>query len=77
MLLWSEIGDTIRVSLSADPVEEVKAGFEMLKSLGLRRRPSVSSRGTRRILKEPETRRLKNRGHLARKRKFESISLQR
>ncbi len=37
-LLWSGIGDTIRVSLSADPVEEVKAGFEMLKSLGLRRR---------------------------------------
>src|SRR5579875_834346 len=28
MLLWSGIGDTIRVSLSADPVEEVKAGFE-------------------------------------------------
>ena len=39
-------------------------------------RPSVSSRGTRTILKEPETRRLKNRGHLARNRKFESISLQ-
>src|SRR5271168_2713645 len=38
MLLWSGIGDTIRVSLSADPVEEVKAGFEMLKSLSLRRR---------------------------------------
>jgi (E)-4-hydroxy-3-methylbut-2-enyl-diphosphate synthase len=38
MLLWSGIGDTIRVSLSADPVEEVKAGFEMLKSLGLRHR---------------------------------------
>src|ERR1700720_3279493 len=38
-------------------------------------RPSVSSRGTRTILKEPETRRLKNRGHLARNRKFESISL--
>jgi len=38
MLLWSGIGDTIRVSLSADPVEEVKTGFEMLKSLGLRRR---------------------------------------
>src|SRR6202007_1745955 len=32
------IGDTIRVSLSADPVEEVKVGFEMLKSLNLRRR---------------------------------------
>src|ERR1700750_350913 len=38
MLLWSGVGDTIRVSLSADPVEEVKAGFEMLKSLNLRRR---------------------------------------
>ena len=36
MLLWSGVGDTIRVSLSADPVEEIKAGFEMLKSLGLR-----------------------------------------
>jgi len=38
MLLWSGIGDTIRVSLSADPVEEVKVGFEMLKSMGLRHR---------------------------------------
>ncbi|HET6222456.1 MAG TPA: flavodoxin-dependent (E)-4-hydroxy-3-methylbut-2-enyl-diphosphate synthase, partial [Dongiaceae bacterium] len=38
MLLWSGIGDTIRVSLSADPVEEVKVGYEILKSLGLRRR---------------------------------------
>ncbi|MFY8105796.1 MAG: flavodoxin-dependent (E)-4-hydroxy-3-methylbut-2-enyl-diphosphate synthase [Elstera sp.] len=38
MLLWSGIGDTIRVSLSADPVEEVKVGFEMLKSLNLRHR---------------------------------------
>ena len=37
-LLWSGIGDTIRVSLSADPVEEVKAGFEILKALRLRRR---------------------------------------
>ncbi len=37
-LLWAGIGDTIRVSLSADPVEEVKAGYEILKSLGLRRR---------------------------------------
>jgi (E)-4-hydroxy-3-methylbut-2-enyl-diphosphate synthase len=37
-LLWAGIGDTIRVSLSADPVEEIKVGFEMLKSLGLRRR---------------------------------------
>lgn len=38
MLLWSGIGDTIRVSLSADPVEEVRVGFEMLKSLDLRHR---------------------------------------
>ena len=38
MLLYEGIGDTIRVSLSADPVEEVRAGFEILKSLGLRRR---------------------------------------
>jgi (E)-4-hydroxy-3-methylbut-2-enyl-diphosphate synthase len=37
-LLWAGIGDTIRVSLSADPVEEIKAGYEILKSLGLRRR---------------------------------------
>ncbi len=37
-LLWAGIGDTIRVSLSAEPVEEVKAGFEILKSLGLRHR---------------------------------------
>ena len=37
-LLWMGIGDTLRVSLSADPVEEVKAGFEILKSLGLRHR---------------------------------------
>jgi (E)-4-hydroxy-3-methylbut-2-enyl-diphosphate synthase len=37
-LLWAGIGDTIRVSLSADPVEEIKVGFDILKSLGLRRR---------------------------------------
>ncbi|MBA3325801.1 MAG: flavodoxin-dependent (E)-4-hydroxy-3-methylbut-2-enyl-diphosphate synthase [Rhodobacteraceae bacterium] len=37
-LLWKGIGDTIRVSLSADPVEEVKVGFEILKALGLRHR---------------------------------------
>ena len=37
-LLWAGIGDTIRVSLSADPAEEVKVAYEMLKSLGLRRR---------------------------------------
>jgi (E)-4-hydroxy-3-methylbut-2-enyl-diphosphate synthase len=38
MLLWSGIGDTIRVSLSADPVEEIRVGFDMLKALGLRHR---------------------------------------
>lgn len=38
MLLWSGIGDTIRVSLSADPVEEIRVGFDILKSLGLRHR---------------------------------------
>ena len=37
-LLWAGIGDTIRVSLSADPTEEVKVGFDMLKSLNLRHR---------------------------------------
>jgi (E)-4-hydroxy-3-methylbut-2-enyl-diphosphate synthase len=37
-LLWAGIGDTIRVSLSADPVEEVRVGYEILKGLGLRRR---------------------------------------
>ncbi len=37
-LLWSGIGDTIRVSLSAHPSEEIKVGYELLKSLGLRRR---------------------------------------
>ncbi|OIN86997.1 MAG: 4-hydroxy-3-methylbut-2-en-1-yl diphosphate synthase [Alphaproteobacteria bacterium CG1_02_46_17] len=37
-LLWAGIGDTIRVSLSADPVEEIKVGFDLLKSLGLRHR---------------------------------------
>ncbi len=37
-LLMEGIGDTIRVSLSSDPVDEVKAGFEILKSLGLRSR---------------------------------------
>ncbi len=38
MLLMDGIGDTLRVSLSADPVEEIKVGFEILKSLGLRAR---------------------------------------
>ena len=37
-LLWMGIGDTIRVSLSADPVEEVRVGYEILKALGLRHR---------------------------------------
>lgn len=37
-LLWAGIGDTIRVSLAADPVEEVRVGFDILKSLGLRAR---------------------------------------
>jgi (E)-4-hydroxy-3-methylbut-2-enyl-diphosphate synthase len=52
MLLWSGIGDTIRVSLSADPVEEVKVGYHILKSLGIRARgvklvscPSCSRQG--------------------------------
>lgn len=37
-LLWYGIGDTIRVSLSAEPEQEVRVGFEILKSLGLRTR---------------------------------------
>tara|TARA_B100000945_G_scaffold101984_1_gene80494 strand:+ start:246 stop:1340 length:1095 start_codon:yes stop_codon:yes gene_type:complete len=37
-LLMQGIGDTIRVSLSADPIEEVKAGFEILNALGIRSR---------------------------------------
>ncbi|MEM6661220.1 MAG: flavodoxin-dependent (E)-4-hydroxy-3-methylbut-2-enyl-diphosphate synthase [Pseudomonadota bacterium] len=37
-LLWMGIGDTLRVSLSAPPEEEVKVGFELLKALGLRHR---------------------------------------
>ena len=36
MLLAEGIGDTLRVSLAADPVEEVKVGFDILKSLGIR-----------------------------------------
>jgi len=35
-LLMDGIGDTIRISLAADPVEEVKVGFDILKSLGIR-----------------------------------------
>jgi len=38
MLLWMGVGDTIRVSLSAEPEEEIKVGFSILKSLGLRHR---------------------------------------
>jgi (E)-4-hydroxy-3-methylbut-2-enyl-diphosphate synthase len=37
-LLWSGVGDTVRVSLSAEPEEEVHVGWEILKSLGLRHR---------------------------------------
>jgi len=37
-LLYSGIGDTIRVSLTADPVEEVKVAWEILRSLGLRKK---------------------------------------
>ena len=37
-LLWAGIGDTMRVSLSAEPEEEVKVGWEMLKALGIRHR---------------------------------------
>ena len=37
-LLWAGIGDTIRVSLAADPLEEVRVGNDLLKSLGLRQR---------------------------------------
>jgi (E)-4-hydroxy-3-methylbut-2-enyl-diphosphate synthase len=38
MLLWSGVGDTIRVSLSAEPEEEIKVGYHLLKALGLRNR---------------------------------------
>jgi len=37
-LLWAGIGDTLRVSLSAEPEEEVHVGWEILKSLGIRHR---------------------------------------
>jgi (E)-4-hydroxy-3-methylbut-2-enyl-diphosphate synthase len=37
-MLWAGIGDTLRVSLSAEPEEEVRVGFEILKALGLRTR---------------------------------------
>ena len=60
-LLWAGIGDTIRVSLSADPVEEIKVGFDILKSLGLRHRgvnviscPSCARQGFN-VIKTVET----------------------
>ena len=37
-LLWAGIGDTIRVSLSAEPEEEIRVGYEILKALGIRNR---------------------------------------
>ncbi|MDA8189180.1 MAG: flavodoxin-dependent (E)-4-hydroxy-3-methylbut-2-enyl-diphosphate synthase [Dehalococcoidales bacterium] len=40
-LLLTGIGDTLRVSLTGDPVEEVRVGFEILKALGLRQRGPV------------------------------------
>jgi (E)-4-hydroxy-3-methylbut-2-enyl-diphosphate synthase len=40
-LLADGIGDTLRVSLTADPVEEVRTGFEILKALGLRERGPI------------------------------------
>ena len=64
VLLWEGIGDTIRVSLTDDPVKEVHAAFEILKTLGLRQRgvtiiscPSCARQGfdvikTTRILEE-------------------------
>jgi (E)-4-hydroxy-3-methylbut-2-enyl-diphosphate synthase len=61
MLLWSGIGDTIRVSLSAQPEEEVRVGFEILKSLGIRHRgvrivscPSCARQGFN-VIKTVET----------------------
>jgi (E)-4-hydroxy-3-methylbut-2-enyl-diphosphate synthase len=41
ILLAEGIGDTLRVSLTADPLEEVKAGYEILRSLGLRERGPI------------------------------------
>jgi len=44
MLLAEGIGDTIRVSLTRDPVEEIRVGYEILKALGIRRRgPDIIS----------------------------------
>lgn len=40
-LLYEGLGDTLRVSLTGDPVEEVRVGFEILKSLGLRQRGPI------------------------------------
>ncbi|GAB4128726.1 MAG: flavodoxin-dependent (E)-4-hydroxy-3-methylbut-2-enyl-diphosphate synthase [Rhodothalassiaceae bacterium] len=61
MLLWSGIGDTIRVSLSAEPEEEVKVGYSILKSLGIRHRgvkivscPSCARQGFQ-VIKTVET----------------------
>src|SRR6476469_2671026 len=60
-LLWAGIGDTIRVSLAVDPVEEIKVGFDILKSLGLRHRgvniiacPSCARQGFN-VIKTVET----------------------
>ncbi|MFL6781825.1 MAG: flavodoxin-dependent (E)-4-hydroxy-3-methylbut-2-enyl-diphosphate synthase [Sphingomicrobium sp.] len=60
-MLWAGIGDTIRVSLAADPVEEIKVGFDILKSLGLRHRgvniiacPSCARQGFN-VIKTVET----------------------
>jgi (E)-4-hydroxy-3-methylbut-2-enyl-diphosphate synthase len=41
LLLASGIGDTIRVSLTAEPEEEIKVGYEILKSLGLREKGPI------------------------------------
>lgn len=44
ILLWEGIGDTLRVSLTADPVEEVRVAWDILRALGLRRRgPEIIS----------------------------------
>jgi 4-hydroxy-3-methylbut-2-en-1-yl diphosphate synthase IspG/GcpE len=42
LLLSEGIGDTLRVSLAADPVEEIKVGFDILKSLRIRLAGSTS-----------------------------------
>lgn len=41
ILLWQGIGDTLRVSLTGDPVPEIKAGFDILKALDLRKKGPV------------------------------------